>query len=132
MRSAIAVVLLLWNLVGVAAFVAQAAVDPDTLAATDPVQAAVLRAMPPWVWIAFGVAVVTGAAGSGALLFRRREALALFLGSLVGELVQFGWTFLATDVWASQGVAGIVFPAVIVGITALSVGWSAKATASAT
>jgi hypothetical protein len=128
----VGVLLLVWNLAGVAAFVAQRATDLDALAATDPVQADALRAMPAWAWAAYAVAVSTGVAGAVALLLRRRAAIALFSVSVAAELVQFGWTFAATEVLARNGAGAAVFPAVIVGGSVFAAAWSARVTSPRT
>ncbi|WP_420144017.1 sugar transporter [Sphingobium sp.] len=114
----IAIVLLLWNLMGVMAFVMQYNMDLAVLAETDPAGARIFAAMPGWLWIDYGVAVLAGTVGAASLLAKRKAAVALFLLSLVAVIVQFGYTFLATDLIAAKGVVvAMAFPILIFAIT---------------
>lgn len=121
----IAIVLLAWNLIGVAALVSQATMDLEALARTDPYQAQLFLTMPAWAWAAYAVAVIASVVGSIALLLRRKVALRMFALSLVAMLIQFGRTFLTTDLIAVKGWATIAFPAFIVavGLFALWFAW---------
>ncbi len=110
----VAVLLLLWNLMGVAAFVMQYTADLDALAKTDPDTARAFAQMPGWAWAAYGVAVGAGTLGAIALLLKRRPAIALFALSLAAVLLQFGYTFLGTDLLAVKGWTTAIFPAIIV------------------
>ena len=110
----IAIVLLAWNLMGVAAFVLQFTADLDTLARTDPYTAQIFARMPGWAWIAYAVAVGAGTVGAVLLLLRKAAATWLFLASLVAVLAQFGHSFLGTDMLAVKGPTTLIFPAVIV------------------
>jgi len=110
----IAVILLLWNLMGVAAFVMQYGADLSELARTDPDTARAFAQMPGWAWAVYAVAVGAGTLGASALLLRRRVAVPLFLLSLLAVIVQFGHTFLGTDLLAVKGAGAAIFPAVIV------------------
>jgi len=112
----IAIVLLLWNLIGDAAYLMQVTADLDELARTDPMTADAFRAMPDWIWSAYAIAVWVGTAGAIALLLRRKIAWVLFAISLAGVIVQFGWTFTATDIIAVKGAGTVVFPLIIAGI----------------
>lgn len=110
----IAVILLLWNLMGVVAFVGEYTMDLDALAKTDPVGARIFTAMPGWLWVVFALAVGSGTLGALALLLRRSAAVPLFVISLAAVIVQFGYTFLATDLIAAKGVLiATAFPALI-------------------
>lgn len=69
----IALVLLLWNLIGVAAFVMQYTADLEALAKSDPYTARIFAGMPGWAWAAYVVAVGAGTLGAvkgaGAAVF---------------------------------------------------------------
>ena len=114
----IAAALLVWNLIGIAAFITQITADLDRLAQADPLMADAFRAMPQWAWGAYAVAVFVGTAGALALLLRRRIAQELFAVSLVAILVQFGWTFLGYDLIAKKGASTAIFPLVLIAIAA--------------
>ncbi|MBB5986099.1 sugar transporter [Sphingobium lignivorans] len=109
-----AILFLLWNLLGCAAFVMQSTMDLDALAATDPVQAQIWATMPAWAWAAYLVAVAAGTLGAIALLMRSRLAVLLSLLCVAAVLVQFGYAFLGTDLLALKGPSSAIFPAIIV------------------
>ena len=111
---AIGIALLLWNLMGVAAFIMQYNADLTELARTDPTTAQAFAAMPGWLWAVYAVAVVAGTLGAVALLMKKAVAATLFLVSLIGVIVQFGYTFLGTDLLAIKGAASAAFPALII------------------
>jgi uncharacterized membrane protein len=108
---AIAIALLLWNLMGDAAYVMQVGADPARI--DDPVTAQAFAAMPPWAWGAYAIAVWVGTAGALALLLRRKAAWVLFALSLVGVVVQFGWTIFGFGILSYKGPEALVFPVVI-------------------
>ncbi|MEC3949949.1 sugar transporter [Sphingobium sp. HWE2-09] len=112
--TAIAIIILLWNLMGVAAFVMQYQADLAELARTDPSTAKAFAAMPGWAWAAYAVAVGAGTLGAILLLARKATAAPLFLVSLIAVLVQFGYTFLGTDLVAEKGLGVAAFPALII------------------
>ncbi|MGW8202602.1 sugar transporter [Sphingomonas bisphenolicum] len=110
----IGVILLLWGLMGIAAFTMQYTMDVHELARTDPASARAFALMPAWVWIVYAIAVATGTLGAIALLLRKAIAPFLCLISLVCVIAQFGYTFLGTNLLAEKGWAvTIPFPALI-------------------
>ncbi|MDV3457592.1 hypothetical protein RZN05_11405 [Sphingomonas sp. HF-S4] len=102
---AVAVVLVLWGLLGCAAFYMHvtlgAAMDP---AATDW-DRAYYAALPGWFDPVYAAAVGGGLLGSIALLLRSKFASLLYIVSLVAVIVQFGYVFLGTDMIAHKGAA---------------------------
>lgn len=112
----IAIGLLFWSLMGDAAYLMQVSADLDELAKTDPYTADAFRQMPTWAWAAYAVAVWVGTAGAIALLMRRKVAWGLFAISLAAVIVQFGWSFLGTDLLAVKGLGAAIFPLFIAAI----------------
>src|SRR3546814_3539593 len=74
---------LLWNLVGVAAFVMQVAMPAEALGAMPAEQRAIYEATPAWLYVFYGLATFGGVAGSIGLLLRRRWAVSVYLVALV-------------------------------------------------
>ncbi|WP_150290970.1 sugar transporter [Sphingobium estronivorans] len=109
----IGIVLLFWNMMGVGAFIMQYSADLSQLAKTDPYTAGIFAAMPGWAWTAYAVAVGAGTLGAILLLLRKRAAVPLFLLSIVSVIVQFGYSFIHTDLLVVKGVTAAIFPAVI-------------------
>jgi len=85
----VAVLTLLWNLVGCLAIAADLAVLASGAVATlPPEQQAMYAARPLWTVIGSCLAVLAGAAGCLGLVMRRRWATSLLIASLAGLLVQ--------------------------------------------
>ena len=120
----IGILLLLWNLMGDAAYLSQVTTDLDALARTDPATARAFAEMPKWVWGVYAVAVWSGTAAAIALLLRRKVAIWLFVLSLAAIVVQFGRSFLMTDLIAEQGWSTIIFPVVIFVLGLFPFWWS--------
>lgn len=112
----VAGLLLVWSLIGDAAYLMQTTADLSELAKTDPDAARAFAEMPDWAWSAYAIAVWVGTLGAIALLLRRRIAVPLFAGSLAGVLVQFGWSFFGSDIIAAKGMGAAAFPLFIIAL----------------
>lgn len=108
------IILLLWNLMGVGAFVSQWMMAADQLANLPPEQREMWVSMPVWAWAAYAVAVLTGTLGAVALLMRKKWAVTLFLISFFAVLVQFTYPFIIAGGLSTLGVAALLFPAFII------------------
>lgn len=95
-----AVVALLWNLLGCAAYLSDVMLTPDDIARMSPEQQALYAARPVWAVAATGTAVWAGALGCLGLMLKKRWAGALLVLSLLGVIVQdialFGMARAAT------------------------------------
>ncbi|GAB7550665.1 hypothetical protein NRB_01590 [Novosphingobium sp. 11B] len=116
----ISILILIWNLIGDAAYLMQVNADLDDVAKTDPVTAQAFGSMPAWAWVAYAVAVWGGTLGAILLLMRREIAWVFFAASLAGVVMQFGWSFLGFGMIAAKGWSTAVFPAVIFAIALAS------------
>jgi len=125
---------LLWNLLGVNAYLQQAYKVESFRAGMNEDQLAIIDNYPAWVTAAFAIAVFAGALGCLALLLRKRVSKLLLIISLLGVVVQFYYVLFrtnATDFYGtSDWVMTILIP--IVGIfliwlskKAISKGWIA-------
>ncbi|WP_313809229.1 sugar transporter [Sphingobium sp.] len=121
----IGIILLLWNLMGVAAFIMQYTADLNQLARADPYAAKIFASMPGWTWAVYAIAVGAGTLGAILLLLRKAAAAPLFLLSIAAVIVQFGYSFTRTDLLAVKGVTATIFPAVIL-IIAIVQWWYAR------
>lgn len=83
-----AIVALLWNLIGCAAYLGDVMMTPEDVASLTAAQQAMYAARPAWSVAATAVAVWLGAAGCVGLIMRRRWATPLFVASLAGLVVQ--------------------------------------------
>lgn len=124
----IAVAALLWNLLGVAMFLMQVIMTPETLANMPAEQRQIYEATPVWLNIAFAVAVFGGVIGALGLLLKKRWAVTFFLISLLALLVQIMGAYAVTPVWQAYGLAGLVMPVVLVVVALLLWVYARKAT----
>lgn len=86
--TAAAIVALLWNLLGCAAFYADLRLTPEDVAKLSTAQQAMYASRPAWSVAATGVAVIAGALGCIGLILRKRWSFALLVLSLVGVVAQ--------------------------------------------
>lgn len=93
----VAVLAILWNLIGCLAFASDIRLTPDDVAKLPDAQQALYNARPSWAVASTAVAVVGGALGSVALIFGKKLALPLFIASLIGLLIQDYGMFVSVD-----------------------------------
>lgn len=122
----VAVVALLWNLIGVAALAMDAMADP---AALTPAQQALVASTPLWAKIGSWVGVGAGALGSLGLVLRKGWAVMLLTISFAGVIVQDVWLFLLADVSSAYGSAPLVMQGIVllIAIGLVSLARSARA-----
>lgn len=125
----IAIVALLWNLIGTVMFYLQVTMTPEQIAALPAPQRAVCEATPTWLYALFGIAVIGGVLGSLGLLLKKKWAVPLFLISLLAVIAQTVATFVVTPAWASFGPTGLVMPAIVLVIAILLWRYARKAAA---
>ncbi len=114
----VAIVALVWNLIGVMTYLMSVTMSPETLAETTEAERALHTGIPAWATSAYAIAVFGGVLGCLALLLRRSWAIPLFAISLVGVIVQMGYGLGMTDVLAVRGGGALVMPVVIFAIAA--------------
>jgi hypothetical protein len=108
---------LLWNLVGVAAFVNDVFfLDPAVL--TD-LQQEYYAGRPGWAMAAYGAAVFGGALGCLALLLRKSWALPMLLICLAGIVLQNVHSFTMGNALEAFGPGGLALPLAVFIIAAL-------------
>ncbi len=110
----VAGVLLVWNLLGVMAYVMQVMMSPETLAALPDEQRQLYETTPAWATAAFAVAVNFGALGCILLLLRRNLAGLFLQLSLAGVLVQMFHAFFMSNSFEVFGPGGMVMPVLVI------------------
>ena len=108
------VIALLWNLIGLMAFVVQMTMTEETMAALSVAEQEIYKNMPAWVWVFFAVAVVCGVVGSALLLMRKKLAVPVLILSLIGVIGHHGYLFFLSNSVEVMGAAAIVMPALVV------------------
>lgn len=106
----VGIVALIWNLMGVAAYVMQVMMTPQDLAALPEAQRAVYEVTPAWATAAFAIAVNFGALGCLLLILKRKLAFPVLLLSLLGVVAQMTYVFLLSNSFEVFGPGGMIMP----------------------
>ncbi len=104
----IAVIAVIWNLLGVAAYLSDVTMSPEAIAKLPPAQQAMLAARPAWFVAAYASAVWFGTAGAVGLVLRKRWARWALLASLLGLVVQDIGLFQILDLNAPKASVPII------------------------
>ena len=123
----VAAVFLVWNLLGVMAYIMQVMMSPETLAALPEEQRQLYENTPAWATAAFAVAVNFGALGCVLLLLRKNLAGLFLQLSLAGVLVQMFHSFFMSKSFEVFGLRGLVMPVMVIVIAIYLVVLAAKA-----
>jgi hypothetical protein len=110
----IAVIALIWNLMGVMAYLGQAYMTDETKALLPEAEKALYDNVPIWVTAAFAIAVFGGVLASIALLMRKQIAKTLFLVSLIGILVQMIYNFFKSGAMDVYGPGEIIMSTMVI------------------
>jgi hypothetical protein len=84
----VAVLALLWNLIGCAAYLSDVMMTTEAVAQLPADQQALYAARPAWAVAAYAIAVWGGALGSLGLVLKKRWASPLLMASVAGLVVQ--------------------------------------------
>ncbi|MEQ1539165.1 MAG: hypothetical protein ABL928_09575 [Sphingorhabdus sp.] len=117
----VAIIALLWNLMGCAAYLSDAMLSAEDIAKMSDAEKAMVAARPVWAVGATAVAVWLGALGCLALILRKGWAVPLLWLSLLGVIAQDIWLFaLAPDtglvngtVYGLQGLVLVIAVALV-------------------
>ncbi|MBA8889097.1 hypothetical protein FHW12_003340 [Dokdonella fugitiva] len=112
----VAVLALLWNLLGCIAFFSDLNLSPEDLAKLPEAQQALYAARPGWAVAATAMAVFGGALGSMGLLLRKKWALPVFVLSLLGIIVQDMGLFVLADGLSLAGPVVVVLQSVVLAV----------------
>lgn len=112
----VAVVALLWNLLGCLAFFSDLRLSPDDIAMLPEAQQALYAARASWAVAATGLAVFGGVLGSIGLLMGRMWAFPVFVLSLAGILVQDFGLFVLQDGASAAGPVVLVMQTLVLAI----------------
>ncbi len=121
-----AIIALVWNLLGVMAFVGHMMMTPEKIAQLPLAEQALYDAVPLWATIAFAFAVFGGALGSLALLMKKGLCYPLFIASFVGVVVQQVHSFFISNSYEVYGPGGTIMPIMVVIIALVLILFSAK------
>ena len=110
---AVAVVALLWNLVGLFAVVADLRLSASDIAALPQTQQAMYAARPAWSVVGSVIAVGGGSLGCLGLLVRKRWALWALYASIVGIVLQDVGIFLVAGAASGPSMVPLVLQSMV-------------------
>jgi len=110
----IGIIALIWNLMGVFAYIAQAYMTDEDLAALPENQRALYENVPAWVTAAFAISVFGGALGCILLLLKKKMATTVFVISFLAILAQMTYNFFMSKAVEVYGPGGMVMPIMVI------------------
>lgn len=128
----VAVLALVWNLIGCAAYLSDVMLTPEAVAQLPADQQALYAARPMWAVAAYAIAVWGGALGSLGLVLKKRWATPLLMASVAGLVVQDLALFVLSPaagaipamVYVLQGMVFVIALALVrLAQTATARGW---------
>lgn len=125
----ISIVALIWNAMGVMAYLGQAYMTDEVRDALPEAQRALYENVPSWVTAAFAVAVFGGLLGCLLLLLRKKMATSVLMLSLIGIIVQMVYNFFMSNAAEAYGPGGMIMPIMVLVIGFFLVWFSKNATA---
>lgn len=114
----IAAVALLWNLMGCAFFAMELFAQEAVMESMTEPMKEWARSIPGWIYVVYGLAVLTGLAGSIGLFLRKSWTTMMFAICLVAVIVQMVYTMIIRGGIQVAGPSGLVMPALVIGIAA--------------
>ncbi|HEY5823424.1 MAG TPA: hypothetical protein VIT44_03615 [Cyclobacteriaceae bacterium] len=125
----VSVISLIWNLMGVMAFVMQVTMTEEALQAMSEAERSLYTSIPAWTIVCFAIAVFGDTLASILLLLRKKLATMVFIVSFFFTLSQMIYTIFISDLVAVRGIGATVFPVVIV-IAGILLIWFSRVSAA--
>lgn len=113
----LALIGLLWNIMGLMAFMVQVTITPDMLAHMVPAQRDLYLSTPVWLDIVFAIAVFSGLLASLLLLLKKAVAYVVFRLSLIAVLVQFAYVLGVQQAASIVGSSAFIMPAIVISVS---------------
>ena len=110
----ISIIALIWNLLGMMAYIMQVTMNEATLGAMPAAERAVYESMPSWGVSAFAIAVTAGVLACIVLLLRKAWAVPLFILSLVAVIVQDIGALFVAGALQGMGPTSVIMPLVVI------------------
>ena len=117
---------LLWNLMGVSAYLQQAYMTAEKLSSLTSEQNALFENTPAWVTAAFALAVFGGTLGCILLLLRKKLSSFLFVISFISLLGQIIYIVFMSNTLDVYGINGLIMPLLALPVTAFLIWYSKK------
>ncbi|MGB5173056.1 hypothetical protein [Eudoraea sp.] len=118
----VSILALLWNLMGVLAYLGQAYMTDEMKSEYSQEQLSLMESTPAWITAVFAIAVWGGLLGCIALILRKKWAKPVLLLSFFAIVIQMGYSFFMTNASEVYGaVQGIITPILVILIGAVLV-----------
>tara|TARA_R110002050_G_scaffold16019_2_gene49126 strand:- start:224677 stop:225114 length:438 start_codon:yes stop_codon:yes gene_type:complete len=115
----VSVLALIWNLMGVGQYLAQAFITNEAKALMTAEQLKLLEETPSWLTAIFAIAVWAGLIACIGLLMRKKWAQSVFLISLLAVIIQMGYSTFMTNAGDVYGTTALVMALVVTSIAVL-------------
>jgi hypothetical protein len=123
----IAILALLWNLMGMMSFIMDVTISEEALASLPDGQRALYETTPIWTEVLYGIAVLFGTVGCVLLLMKKSFAIPIFVISFMAILIQMTYWLAFTNSLEVYGPAGAVMPLLVIFIGAFLIWYSNSA-----
>ena len=121
----VSIAALMWNLLGVSAYIGQMMMTPETLAQLSAEEQTLFENTPAWATIAFAVAVWGGAIGSLLLLLKKKSSKFILIVSLIGILLQMTYSFFMSNNFDIYGHGAMAMPIMVI-IIGMGLVWASN------
>jgi hypothetical protein len=125
----VSTILLLWNLMGVMAFIQNLMITAEQIALMPADEQALYNEMPTWATAAFACAVFGSSLGCMLLLLKKSIALQVLIVSLLAIIIQMFHSLFIMNSVAVYGPGAMVMPIMVmlIGVYLVFLANSAKA-----
>lgn len=110
----IAIVALIWNIMGVSAYLIDAYMPEEVFSALPEAQQELYNTRPTWATAAFALGVFGGLLGCVFLLMRKKLAKSLFIISLLSVLALYVYMFAMSNTLEVLGTNSIYMPIMVI------------------
>ena len=115
---AIAVVAVLWNLMGCMAFAMEMFMQEAAIEQYSDEQKEWVRSIPSWIYIVYAAAVGSGLVGSIGLCMRAKWTIPLYIVCLVSVLIQMIYTMVIQGGLQVMGASSAIMPGLVITLAA--------------
>lgn len=112
----VAIVLTLWDLMGVISFFQHITISDEALQAMPQNERELYGSYPMWTTVAFAVAVFGGFLGSILLLLKKKLAKPVFIVSLIAVIVQMFHSLFIARAMDVYGPGATIMPIMVIAI----------------
>lgn len=117
---------IIWNLMGVAAFLMHATMSDKAINLLPEAEKALYTGIPAWYTAAFTIAVFGGLLGSVLLFFRKKIAVTVLILSLMGILLQMYYNFFISKSLEVYDPGSMIMPILVIAIAVFLVWYARK------